>query len=109
MFEFFFDFDSFDFTDISTVAAEDQITEVPAGSDTPVTTGLDTGSVQTDPVDPDTSPELIPTDPTNATGVDQGSDSVEGVSADGDVVITLDDFSLFSLDDFSLFSIDVFA
>ena len=102
MFEFFFDYDSFDFADFSTVPAEDQITDVLTGSDTPVTTGLDTGSVPTDPVDPGTLPGLFPTDPTTSTGVDQGPDPVEsGSGAGGDVAITLDDFSLFSIDVFA--------
>jgi len=110
MFEFFFDYDSFDFSGSLTVPVEDPITDVLTGSDTPVTTGLDTGSIPTDPVDPDTLPGLITTDPTTATGVDQGSDPVESGSGAGeDVAISLDDFSLFSMGDFGLFSIDVFA
>lgn len=101
MFEFFFDYDSFDFADTLTLAADNLSPDVVEPSDMP-TTSLDAGSVSADPVGDGASDGQMPPVPMNPTDADQGSVPVEGDGgADGDVAIVLDDFSLFNLDVFA--------
>ena len=116
MFENFFDFDLFDFTVFTPVAAVDQGANVLTGSDTPNTIAADAGGAPSDPVDPGPSPSVTSMDLTSSAVADQAVDPVDNSNgtddsicvicyfsegANGDAAITLDGFSLYGLDIFT--------